>query len=75
MKKLIVKCIVLCLAVFNIFQITSRNCANGDCPYTNIDCSECCRAGRTVSPECCAACNNCCMYNDEACAECKDYPT
>ena len=39
-----------------------------------IDCDECCKAGRSVSTECCRDCHGCCIYNDEACAECKDIP-
>jgi hypothetical protein len=71
--KNIIYCLLLFASMLNVSQLMS-NCTNGRCPYSTIDCSQCCRAGRSVSAECCAACNNCCMYNDESCAECKDYP-
>ncbi len=45
-----------------------------ECPYETIDCAECCQSGHAVSSECCKYCNGCYMYNDQACAECKNYP-
>ena len=70
MKKLLYSAL-LCIGMLSSSQIISK----GNCPYTLIDCQKCCKMGRFVTSECCYACNNCCMYNDESCAECKDYPT
>lgn len=52
-------------------------CINGDCPFTEIDCTQCCKAGRFISDECARMCN-CSIetsYNaDMAHAEKKDFP-
>lgn len=56
-------------------KIQKQTCANGqNCAYNNIDCAECCKAKTGVSPECCAACNNCVLWNDGGKTECKFTP-
>lgn len=67
------KKLIVALGLLANIMILS-NCETEDCPYTDIDCAECCKAGRFVSDECCRKCNRCYPWNTEACAECNDYP-
>ena len=75
MKNYIKKLALLGIFGFNIFSIVHIKsfCPDGNCPYTEIDCAKCCSAGRFVSDACCRACN-CKLWNDDAGAECNDFP-
>ncbi len=75
MKNFVKKIVIvgfLIVQSFSILQIRTE-CVDGSCPFTEIDCAQCCKAGRFVSDECVRACN-CSMYNDDAWAESKDFP-
>lgn len=53
---------------FKAFIHAESNDLSGD------DYCEACCTGRTVSTDCCRECNYCQAYDDEAAAECRDYP-
>jgi hypothetical protein len=68
---------ILKMAIILLIMSVTGNaigfCTAESCPYTYIDCAQCCKAGRFVSDECVRACN-CTFYNDSAWAESKDFP-
>jgi len=68
--------VVVAIYLFSTAQIKA-DCYEGNCPFSEIDCSQCCKAGHFVSAECLRACN--CSLDtgykaDMAHAAGKDYP-
>ncbi len=66
--------LTLIVALLTLNSISANQCNTQDCAYTKINCEECCKAKTAVSPECCAACNNCTLYDDGGRSGCKDFP-
>jgi len=73
-KKIIIPTLLI-IVLLNFNGITPQQCTTHDCAYTKINCEECCKAKTGVSPECCAACNNCTLYDDGGRSGCKDFPS
>lgn len=67
--------LIIVLSTLCVFTSYAQNCPDGNCAYTQINCEECCKAKTGVSPECCAACNNCMLYDDGGRSGCKDFPS
>jgi hypothetical protein len=72
-RKKLMKLMLIMIMSSPIFTMQAKQCVGQNCPYSNIDCDQCCKAGRFVSDECVRACN-CAKRNDSAWAESKDFP-
>jgi hypothetical protein len=74
-KRNIIGFTLLLMELFIFPLIEAKKCQTQECAYTKINCEECCKAKTGVSPECCAACNNCMLYDDGGRSGCKDFPS
>lgn len=75
MKKIVIIGLTLLASTLLTINIEAKKCKGQQCAYTQINCEECCKAKTGVSPECCAACNNCMLYDDGGRSGCKDFPS
>lgn len=77
MEKRLKRNALLKIAVLTLILVSFGNvlsyCVGESCPYTYVDCAQCCKAGRFISDACARSCN-CTFYNDTAWATQKDFP-